>query len=116
MTSNRAGTAWLRPELDPRKLRLYVDELAAVPAIEQIAPNQPLFVLSGSQFIYPLTEQRPCWTISTWDTSPLAEQRRLIKRLEQSPTRRCGGRDRRDIAMDAVPHVLRNSARLPNGW
>ncbi|MEP6661035.1 MAG: hypothetical protein ABJD24_14055 [Acidimicrobiales bacterium] len=106
MTSKRAGTAWLKPELDPRKLKLYVDELAAVPAIEQIAPNRRLFVLSGSQFLYPLTEQPPYWTISTWDTSPLAEQRRLIKRLEQSPPA-VVAIDRRDIAMDAVPHVLR---------
>ena len=106
LSSDRGSTPWLHANLGRTQLARYTEDLDASSAIRGLLDGGRLFVLGDAQYLYPLVGTDPYWMISLYDMSPVAEQKRVIDLLGESPPAVVAV-DRRDISFDKVPNVLR---------
>ena len=112
-TTERTDTPLFRAPLGSAQLAEYPDEVAAADEILRVAGDGRAFVLSGSQFLYPLTNSRPYWAVSIYDVSPLTEQRHVLRLLAADPPA-VVAIQRNQLVFDGVPNVLR--APLLYSW
>jgi hypothetical protein len=106
VTWNRDETSLYRVTISRGQMTAYPEEVAAADAVTELVGDGRLFVLGDAQFLYPLTEQPPYWVTSMWEASPLADQRRVVRQFEADPPDVVVV-DRRDLAFDGVPSVIR---------
>lgn len=86
----------------------YLQELAVADALRtDVAPGgSDLFVLGDAAILYVLLEQRPPWQINVYNTSPVADQRKVVAWLaSHDPS--VVVVDRRLMSFDDVPHQVR---------
>lgn len=112
-TWEREGKVLFRPTVTRERMVEYPEEIAVADAVAELRPDARIYVLGDAQYLYPLTDSAPYWTIANWDTSPFETQRRVMDELEADPPEVIVF-DPRDFEFDAIPSELR--VPLVYGW